>query len=118
MAKKVHKAEPEGEAWVQFDFGSNFESRVVTGVSIKSSKHYRMDPVSVRVSYYDPRGEVWEELDPIDLDWDRSDGRYTEFKFELHKDGRAFAAETTSMRFDFTAKENRWGNARKEIAVQ
>jgi len=116
LAKKVHKEEPEGEAWVQFDFGSNFESRVVTGVSIKSSKHFKKDPVSVRVCYYDPDDEVWEELDPIDLDWERGD-RFTELKFELQKNGLGFAAETTSMRFDFTAKDNPKKN-RQDIAVQ
>ena len=89
---------------------------MVTGVSIKSSKHYKKDPVSVRVCYYDTEYEVWVELDPIDLDWERGD-RFTELKFELQKDGRAFAAETTSLRFDFTAKDNP-KNKRQDIALQ
>ena len=119
LAKKVNEEEPEGEAWVRFDFGSRDipESRVVTGVSIKSSQHYRKDPVSVRVWYYDSEGEVWEKLDPIDLAWEVGE-RYTELKFELQKKGKFYPPpETTSMKFEFTAKDDP-KKERQDIAVQ
>ena len=118
LAKRVDRATPEGKAWVQFDFGKDNipASRVVTGVSIKSNKKYAHDPVSVVVSYLllGSAADEWESLDPIDLDWGKDD-RYTELKFELQKDGEAFAPETTSMRFEFTAKDER---NKRHIAVQ
>jgi len=100
------------------EFGiDNPASRVVTGLSIKSSDKFDRDPASVVVSYLTMASlaegaDNWESLDEIDLHWEANE-RYTENVIELWKNGSNASPETTAMRFEFTAKEGE-----NSIAVQ
>ena len=91
------------------EFGiDNPASRVVTGLSIKSSDNPESHPASVVVSYLtmaslaEGAKDNWESLDKIDLQFDANEN---ESVIELWKDGSNASPETTAMRFEFTAKE-------------